>query len=50
VQEIEAGEEKLIEADVIVLATGYKKPTIDFLPQDLFPERYQVSGVVDHRI
>ncbi|KAF8172281.1 FAD/NAD-P-binding domain-containing protein [Pholiota molesta] len=40
-QEIEAGEEKLIEADVIVLATGYKKPTIDFLPQDLFPEGYQ---------
>lgn len=47
-QEIEAGEEKLIKADVIVLATGYKKPTIDFLPQALFPEGYQVCGVVDH--
>ncbi|KAF9478765.1 FAD/NAD(P)-binding domain-containing protein [Pholiota conissans] len=41
VEEIEAGEEKLIEADVVVLATGYKKPTIDFLPEELFPEGYQ---------
>ncbi|PPQ84705.1 hypothetical protein CVT25_014057 [Psilocybe cyanescens] len=41
VEEIQEGEEKLIEADVIVLATGYKKPSIDFLPQDLFPEGYQ---------
>ncbi|KDR72803.1 hypothetical protein GALMADRAFT_252072 [Galerina marginata CBS 339.88] len=41
VEEIPQGEEKLFHADVIVLATGFKKPTIDFLPQDLFPEGYQ---------
>ena len=44
VKEIEDGQEKLIEADVIVLATGFKQPSIDFLPKDLFPEGYQVSG------
>jgi len=32
VEEILEGEEKLIHADVIVLATGYKEPCIDFLP------------------
>jgi dimethylaniline monooxygenase (N-oxide forming) len=36
------GEEKLFSADVIVFATGYKKPGIDFLPKDLFPEGYEV--------
>ncbi|KAH9475341.1 putative monooxygenase y4iD [Psilocybe cubensis] len=41
VEEIQQGEEKLVEADVIILATGYKKPSIDFLPQDLFPDGYQ---------
>ncbi|KAF8907082.1 hypothetical protein CPB84DRAFT_1769451 [Gymnopilus junonius] len=41
VEEIPEGEEKLIPADVIVLATGYKKPTIEFLPDELFPEGYQ---------
>jgi len=41
VEEIQAGEEKLLGADVIVLATGYKKPSIDFLPRDLFPDGYQ---------
>jgi len=42
VEEILEGEEKLIHADVIVLATGYKEPSIDFLPRDLFPEGYRV--------
>lgn len=36
------GEGKLINAHVIVFATGSKEPSIDFLPQDLFPEGYQV--------
>ncbi|KAJ3509101.1 hypothetical protein NLJ89_g5390 [Agrocybe chaxingu] len=41
VEDIPEGEEKLYEADIIVFATGYKKPSVDFLPQDLFPEGYQ---------
>ncbi|KIJ19595.1 hypothetical protein PAXINDRAFT_161155 [Paxillus involutus ATCC 200175] len=28
-------------ADLIVLATGYKRPDIDFLPCELFPEGYE---------
>ncbi|CBQ72692.1 related to monooxygenase [Sporisorium reilianum SRZ2] len=28
------------EADIIVIATGFELPSIDFLPQDLFPEDY----------
>lgn len=45
VEDIAAGDERVIKADVIVLATGYKKPSMDFLPKDLFPEGYEV-GVV----
>ncbi|KDN48464.1 FAD/NAD(P)-binding domain-containing protein [Tilletiaria anomala UBC 951] len=29
-----------MDADVIVIATGFNKPTLDFLPADLFPEDY----------
>ncbi|KAH7925801.1 FAD/NAD(P)-binding domain-containing protein [Leucogyrophana mollusca] len=29
-----------INADVVVLATGYKRPDLSFLPQELFPEGY----------
>ncbi|EIW74200.1 flavin-binding monooxygenase-like protein [Coniophora puteana RWD-64-598 SS2] len=29
-----------IDADVVILATGYKKPSFDFLPKDLFPAGY----------
>ncbi len=36
------GEEKIFRADVVIFATGYKKPSIDFLPKDLFPEGYGV--------
>ena len=36
------GEEKFFNADVIIFATGYKKPSINFLPKDLFPEGYGV--------
>ncbi|KAG8859908.1 hypothetical protein FRC20_011745 [Serendipita sp. 405] len=34
------GEEKVIPADVVVLATGFERPSTDFLPRDLFPEGY----------
>lgn len=36
------GEEKVFNADVIVFATGYKQPSLKFLPSDLFPEGYEV--------
>ena len=32
-----------LEADVVVLATGFERPSIDFLPEDLFPEEYSVG-------
>ncbi|KAF7295566.1 hypothetical protein MIND_01096600 [Mycena indigotica] len=35
------GRKETISADLIVLATGYEKPSIDFLPDELFPEGYQ---------
>ena len=38
----EKQEEVEIKADVVVLATGFERPGIDFLPEDLFPERYEV--------
>lgn len=41
----EKQEEVEIKADVVVLATGFERPGIDFLPEDLFPERYEVSSV-----
>ena len=28
-------------ADVVVLATGFEAPSVDFLPHDLFPEGYE---------
>lgn len=31
---------KELEADVIVVATGFERPSVDFLPKDLFPEDY----------
>ncbi|KAF7986815.1 hypothetical protein HWV62_12498 [Athelia sp. TMB] len=37
----DAGKETEVAADVVVLATGFEKPTIDFLPDDLFPEGYE---------
>ncbi|CAD6913910.1 unnamed protein product [Tilletia controversa] len=36
----EEGEHVEYEADVIVVATGFNRPTLDFLPKDLFPEDY----------
>jgi dimethylaniline monooxygenase (N-oxide forming) len=32
------GDETMLSADVIIIATGYKRPSIDFLPKDLFPK------------
>ncbi|MCO5566069.1 hypothetical protein L7F22_019745 [Adiantum nelumboides] len=34
------GKHITVDADVIVIATGFEVPKIDFLPQDLFPEDY----------
>lgn len=31
-----------ISADLAILATGFKRPSIDFLPEDLFPKSYEV--------
>ncbi|EKM51088.1 uncharacterized protein PHACADRAFT_212988 [Phanerochaete carnosa HHB-10118-sp] len=36
----DAGEEKEFSADVVVLATGFKQPDMEFLPKELFPEGY----------
>lgn len=36
----DSGDKKEIEGDIVVLATGFEKPTIDFLPGDLFPTGY----------
>jgi hypothetical protein len=35
------GVEKLIEADIVILATGYKRPSLSFLPDDCFQEPYE---------
>ncbi|PWY97602.1 FAD/NAD(P)-binding domain-containing protein [Testicularia cyperi] len=34
------GEKVHYDADIIVVATGFERPSIDFLPDDLFPEDY----------
>lgn len=34
------GETKFNKADIIVLAAGFKRPSFDFLPDDLFPKDY----------
>lgn len=36
-------DEAEILADFVVLATGFKRPGVEFLPEDLFPEGYEVS-------
>jgi len=37
-----------IECDVLVMASGYKKPSMDFLPAELFPEGYGVCMCFVH--
>ncbi|EOO01121.1 putative flavin-binding monooxygenase-like family protein [Phaeoacremonium minimum UCRPA7] len=34
------GHHELIEGDIVVLATGYKRPSLAFLPEDCFQEPY----------
>lgn len=36
----EGAEQQEIDADILILATGFGRPSIDFLPKDLFPEDY----------
>lgn len=35
------GKEEEIQVDMLILATGFKRPSIDFLPSDLFPKEYE---------
>lgn len=35
------------DADVVVMATGFHKPDISFLPDDLFPKGYDVRIILD---
>lgn len=35
------GREELIEGDICILATGYQRPSIGFLPDDCFEEKYE---------
>ena len=39
-------DDEQFKADIVVLATGFKKPVIDFLPKDLFPEGYDVRQLL----
>jgi cation diffusion facilitator CzcD-associated flavoprotein CzcO len=34
------GYEKLVEGDIIIMATGFKRPTLSFLPEDSFEDHY----------
>ena len=38
--------QKEYKADLVVLATGFKRPSDEFLPKDLFPPAYDVSRLV----
>ncbi|PWN29568.1 FAD/NAD(P)-binding domain-containing protein [Jaminaea rosea] len=42
------GREMNLDADVIVIATGFDVPSLDFLPKDLFPEDYQRPNLYLH--
>lgn len=35
------GKQKLVEGDIIVVATGFKRPSLSFLPDEFFEEPYQ---------
>ena len=34
------GKESLVEGDVVIMATGYKRPSLSFLPNEVFEEPY----------
>ncbi|VDB98181.1 unnamed protein product [Peniophora sp. CBMAI 1063] len=36
----EDAKSETIEGDIVVLATGFERPTLDFLPDDVFPDGY----------
>ncbi|RDL35698.1 FAD protein [Venustampulla echinocandica] len=38
------GRERLIKADMVVLATGFDRPTLDFLPEDNFEDPYSAPN------
>ncbi|KAH9934002.1 FAD/NAD-P-binding domain-containing protein [Epithele typhae] len=44
----EGNKEREIQGDVIVLATGFKKPAVDFFKDDLFPESYERPNLYMH--
>lgn len=35
------GHDELIEGDITILATGYKRPSLGFLPKQFFQDPYQ---------
>lgn len=35
------GREELIEGDICIMATGYERPSLNFLPRDCFQENYE---------
>jgi hypothetical protein len=35
------GSEKLIEADIVIMATGYKRPSLSFLSDEVLQEPYE---------
>ncbi|KAF2486299.1 hypothetical protein BDY17DRAFT_291224 [Neohortaea acidophila] len=35
------GREELIEGDMVILATGYERPTLSFLPPECFEKKYE---------
>ncbi|WFD23403.1 hypothetical protein MEQU1_002092 [Malassezia equina] len=39
------GEKTFSRADIIVLATGFERPSFEFLPDDLFPDEYQAPNM-----
>jgi hypothetical protein len=34
------GHQKLVDGDIILMATGYKRPSLNFLPEEVFQEPY----------
>jgi hypothetical protein len=38
------GHEELVKADMIIMATGFKRPSLSFLPDDCFTEKYSAPN------
>ena len=44
---VPVGEDEVeVDADLVVLATGFKRPEVGFLPGELFPQDYGVVRCV----